>query len=58
MRLYLPVKVAKLAEFVRDRHALQVLVIPYRLKIPTDEEQIDFVVVSGLQISDMLVYRV
>lgn len=57
-RAYLLVKTAELAELIRYRHTFQVLVVPYRLKIPTYQEQIDFVVVLRLETSDMLVNRV
>lgn len=57
-RAYLLVKPAELAKFVRHRHALQVLVVSYRLKIPTYQEQIDFVFMSLFQISDVLVNRI
>ena len=55
---YLLIKGTELAKFVRDRHALQVLVIPYRLKVPAHQEQVYFVVVSRLKISDVLVNSV
>jgi len=57
LRTYLLVKAAELAEFFRDGHTLQVLVVAYRLEIPAYQEQIDFVLVSRFETSDMLIYR-
>ena len=57
-RAYLLVKGSELAEFVGDRHTLQVLLVAYRLKVPAYQEQVNFVVVLGLETSDMLVNRV
>ena len=57
-RTHLLVKAAELAEFVRNRHTLQILLVAYGLKVPTYQEQIDFVVVLCFETSDMLVNRV
>ena len=52
---YLLIEFAELAEFVWNRHTLQVLLVAYCLKVPAYQERVDFVVVSGLEICDMLV---
>jgi len=58
LRAYLLIKSTELTELFRDGHALQVLVVAYRLKVPTYQEQIDFIAVSRLEISDVLVNSV
>lgn len=40
---------------MRDRHALQICVIPDSLKVTADKQEVNFVVVSGLQILDVSV---
>jgi len=58
LQTYLLVKAAELAEFFGDGHTLQVLVVAYRLEVPAYQEQIDLVVVSRFETSNVLIYRV
>ena len=57
-RAYPLIKPAELAELFWDGHALQILVVAYSLKVPAYQEQIDFIVVSLLEISDVLINSV
>jgi hypothetical protein len=49
------VKLAKLSVLLRNGHALQVLIVPDRLKIAADEEEINFVVIPGLQAGNVVI---
>jgi hypothetical protein len=44
---HLLVELSQLSVLLRDRHTLQVLIIPDSLKVPTDQQQVDLVVVFG-----------
>lgn len=48
----------QLSVLIRNSHALQILVVSDRLKVTADQERIDLVTISGLELLDVAVDRV